>query len=83
MRTAGIAGHGRNVAVYLDDVMNIEVGDEVSGMFTDDGKVVPSTTPAGTAVRALHVGPHDRLAEAYSAIHDWCGKNQRKPAGIY
>src|SRR5678815_4504304 len=53
-----LKGAGRHVAVYLDDVMNIEVGVELDGPFAGAGEVVPSATPAGEVATTTHYGPY-------------------------
>src|SRR5258706_16120607 len=42
-----IAGAGRHVALYLDDVINLEVGVEMAAPFAGDGDVIGSALPAG------------------------------------
>ncbi len=79
-RSAGLPRPGRHLAVYLDDVMNIEVGVELEQPFTSDGRVVCSSTPAGLVATAAHFGPYGRLGEAHNAIQRWCKENGRQPA---
>lgn len=81
LKSAGISGAGRHVAVYLDGAINLEVGAEVSQPIQGDGQVVGSATPAGTVATTVHMGPYHRLSEAHAAIHDWCAANQREMAG--
>jgi effector-binding domain-containing protein len=59
----------------------IEVGVQVPGPFEGDGRVVCSATPGGTAARALHVGPYDKLGDAHDAVRLWCRKNNHPIAG--
>ena len=79
IRSPGLPRPGRHLAVYLDDVMNIEVGVEVDQPFTGSGPVVCSRTPAGTVATTAHFGPYNRLGEAHEAIHKWCKENGRTP----
>jgi effector-binding domain-containing protein len=81
VRANGIPNPGRHVAVYLDDVMNIEVGVEVGQPFTGDGRVNCSATPAGLAATTAHFGPYHRLGDAYAAIANWCSANGHTFAG--
>ncbi len=81
IRSSGITGAGRHIALYLDCVMNIEVGVEVAGPFVSDGNVIYSETPAGTVAEATHFGPYNRLGDAHDAIHQWCSANHRELAG--
>jgi effector-binding domain-containing protein len=68
---------GRNVMLYKDDAPTVEVGAEVSGPFAGNGRVVPSTLPAGRAARTVARGgptPHG-LAKAHNAVLEWCNAN--------
>ncbi len=75
VRSSGLPNPGRHVAVYLDSVMNIECGVEVSQPFTGNGRVVCSSTPGGVVVTTVHWGPYNRLGEAYDAVDKWCAQN--------
>jgi effector-binding domain-containing protein len=66
---------GRHVALYLDCVMNIEVGVEVLQPFAGNGRVVCSALPTGLAVTTAHLGPYNKLSDAYDAVRDWATKN--------
>ena len=81
VRSTGVTGAGRHIAVYLDCLINLEVGVEVTGPFAGDGNVVCSATPAGNVATATHLGPYDRLDEAHSAIRNWCAAHHRALAG--
>jgi hypothetical protein len=80
LRTHKVAGAGRHVAVYLDSVMNLEVGVElVAALAAPVGEVVPSALPAGDVATTTHFGPYQGLAAAHHAIHRWCEANHREP----
>jgi effector-binding domain-containing protein len=72
---------GRHVALYLDDVMNIEVGAEVSQPFAGNARVVCSALPTGTAATATHWGSYAKLGEAHDAVRNWAAKNGHALAG--
>jgi len=72
---------GRNVAVYWDGSIRLEVGVELLGSFTEVGNVVRSATPSGTVARATHFGPYGGLGAAHEAIRTWCTANNHNPAG--
>lgn len=72
---------GRNVAVYLNADIALEVGVEVPVAFEENGEVVRSATPAGLAASVAHYGPYQELGTAYRAIHEWCGANGYRPSG--
>jgi effector-binding domain-containing protein len=81
LRGAGGARPGRNVAVYLDDQINLEVGVEVGGPIVGSGVVMNSATPAGRVATTTHWGPYERLGEAHTAILQWCAIHQYALAG--
>jgi effector-binding domain-containing protein len=81
LRAQQITGAGRHVAVYLDHVINLEVGVELDAPFGGCGEVVPSTLPSGPVVATTHYGPYGRLHEAHDAIRQWCQNNGHVPAG--
>lgn len=81
VRSRGIPGAGRLVALYHDDQINLEVGVELDSPLAEDVEVVASATPAGEVATATHFGPYNRLHEAHRAVHDWCAHHGREPAG--
>jgi effector-binding domain-containing protein len=81
VRAAEIKPRGRNVALYLDDEIDLEVGVEVAGPFASDGTVVLSMTPAGPVATAIHMGPYNRLHETHMAVRQWCADNHHEIAG--
>ena len=81
VRSANLPHPGRNLALYLDGEMNLEVGVEVTQPFTGNDRVVCSSTPAGMVATAVHWGPYDRLGEAHKAVHEWCATHGHKVAG--
>jgi len=72
---------GRHVAIYWDGSIRLEVGVEVAGPFAEQGDVVRSATPGGTAVSTIHYGPYQRLGDAHAAIRDWSRAQGRPLAG--
>ncbi len=81
MRSSGLPHPGRNLALYLDGEMNIEVGVEVVQLFEGNDRVVCSSIPAGTVATTAHFGPYDRLGEAHAAIHQYCSDHGHELAG--
>ena len=51
---------GRNVAIYWNSEIRLEVGVELLGPFIRQGEVVLSATPAGAVASATHFGPYSR-----------------------
>ena len=72
---------GRLVALYLDDVMNIEVGVEVSEAFAGLEDLPRSATPAGRVAATTHIGGYERLHDAHVAIHTYCKDQGHRFAG--
>jgi effector-binding domain-containing protein len=81
VRALKIAGAGRHVALYWDDVCHLDVGVELDAPFAGHGEVVGSATPAGTVATTTHFGPYNQLAGAHQAIREWCAKNSYSLAG--
>jgi effector-binding domain-containing protein len=81
VREVGLVGPGRNIALYLDGVINLECGVEVAGSFTGNGRVIPSSTPAGMVATTTHLGPYERLGEANAAILAACKERGLELAG--
>ena len=80
-RAQKVPGAGRHVAIYWDDVFNLEVGVELDAPFAGHEEVVGSATPGGTVATAVHFGPYQRLPEAHQAIRRWCAKHGYTLAG--
>jgi effector-binding domain-containing protein len=72
---------GRNVALYWDDSIRLEVGVELHGPFAEHGDVVRSATPAGAVALATHFGPYGGLGAAHDAVQQWCQANGHRLAG--
>ena len=93
MKARGIKSTGHNVVVYRDepgrDLMHapggipVDIGAEVEAPFESDGELSCTTTPAGRFISVLHIGPVDRLGEAYDAIHAHIRAQNLKLAGPY
>ncbi len=81
VRSQQIPGAGRNVAVYRDDLINLEVGVELDAPFPGYGEVVGSEIPAGFVATTTHYGPYRLLHKAHEAIRLWCEKNGHPLAG--
>jgi effector-binding domain-containing protein len=82
IRSSPLLHPGRNLALYLDGEINLEVGVEMFQAFEGNGQVFCSRTPAGTVVTAAHIGPYEGLHGAHAAICKWCRENGRAVPGI-
>ena len=72
---------GRNVAIYWDGSIRLEAGVELQGPFAEDGEVVRSATPVGSAASTTHFGPYGDLGAAHVAIQEWCAKHNHRLTG--
>ena len=72
---------GRNVAIYWDGAIRLEVGVELHGPFAETDDVVISQTPSGRVACVTHLGPYSQLRAANDAIKDWCRANNHGLAG--
>jgi effector-binding domain-containing protein len=81
VRAQQIKGAGRNVALYLDDQINLEVGVELSAPVAAHDPLIVSSIPSGTVATAIHLGPYNQLPQAHRAIRDWCAKRGHALAG--
>jgi effector-binding domain-containing protein len=75
---------GRNVMLYMNDAPNVEIGAEVGGSFVGDGRVVPSSLPAGRAATTVARGvpTPGGLAQAHVAVRDWCAASGHELTGV-
>ena len=72
---------GRNVAIYWDAGIRLEVGVELAAPFSEEGEIVRSATPAGLAASVIHFGPYAGLGAAHEAIRQWCTDHHHRLAG--
>ena len=72
---------GRNVAVYWDGSIRLEVGVELEEAFEEPGDIFRSATPAGLAASVAHFGPYAQLGPAHEAIRHWCRVHGHQLAG--
>ncbi|MBV8968487.1 MAG: GyrI-like domain-containing protein [Verrucomicrobia bacterium] len=82
----GLREDGHNIFLYHQpagcaDPMEVDFGVEVVREFAPSGEVRPVKTPSGEVAVATHIGPYDRLGQAYDAIHAWAAANDRAFAG--
>jgi effector-binding domain-containing protein len=71
----------QNVMLYKDQRPDVEVGVLVSGPFEGEGRVIPSTLPAGEVVTATHCGDYGRLGVTHAAVRDYAATQGRELAG--
>jgi len=81
IRRREVRSHGRNVAVYLNDRIDLEVGVEVGPDAAPSDDVALSATPAGVVATTTHLGPYDRLRQAHPVVRPWCDAHELRLAG--
>jgi effector-binding domain-containing protein len=81
VRSQKIQGAGRHVAVYLDQVFNLEVGVELEAPFGGHGEVIDSSLQAGEVATTTHFGPYQLLGNSHDAVQQWCAANGRELVG--
>lgn len=80
----GIEAAGAPWTRYLDvgvTEVELEVAAPVRETMTAEGPVIAGVVPGGSVVRTLHVGPYERLPEAYEAVNAWMAEHHVQPAG--
>ena len=60
-----------------DMEFGVPVAEPVAGM----GRVAAGELPGGPAITTQHVGPHERLGEAYARIESWLKEQNRERVG--
>ena len=81
LKSHNITGPGRHIALYRDDIINLEVGVEMAHPFPGAGEVIPSSLPAGRVATTCHMGPYQNLHFAHVAIRNWCANQGHTLAG--
>jgi effector-binding domain-containing protein len=93
MKARNIKSTGHNVVVYHDEPgrdlihsaggIPVDIGAEILEPFQSDDQLTCTETPSGRFISAVHVGPIDRLHEAYDTIHAAVQSDGYKLAGPY
>jgi effector-binding domain-containing protein len=64
----GLYDRGHNIMLYKDDVLNVEIGVQVSGPFESAGRVRGSSLPGGLVATATHTGPIALIGDTHRAV---------------
>lgn len=78
----GLEPAGPPVAVYggmPTESVDVTAGFPVHGPVRVSGDLVVRDLPGGSVVQAVHVGPYDGLAQAYSEVMRWMGARHLTP----
>jgi effector-binding domain-containing protein len=62
------------------ETIELEVGFPVSGTASAADGATPGTLPGGPVVRAVHVGPYERLRQTYDEMYLWMQAEGLEPA---
>ena len=84
LATLGIEPAGMPMVIYHDfgpDGVDAEVCLPVALELLASGEFQSRVLPASTVARTLHVGPYDKLENAYGAIMAWIPKHEFDVAG--
>jgi effector-binding domain-containing protein len=58
--------------------VDIEAGFSTTGSIRPEGRIETGSLPGGEVATVLHVGPYDRVGEAYEAVEAWLEKTGRE-----
>lgn len=76
---------GPPYAAYFNmdmDNLDVEAGVTVAQELPGEGQIKPGAIPASKAAACMHVGPYDRLSDAYAALGQWIDKEGLEPTGV-
>ena len=60
---------------------DLETGIPVVEPVAGEGRIAGGDLPGGPAATTWHLGPHDKLGEAYARIQAWLNVHDREPNG--
>jgi effector-binding domain-containing protein len=84
MQAKVIAPVGPPFAIWhdmKDGMVDMECGFPVASLAEVEGRIRSSKLPGGKVATAIHIGPYDKLGEAYSAIESWIKDKEYQTAG--
>ncbi|MCB0769116.1 MAG: GyrI-like domain-containing protein [Flavobacteriales bacterium] len=65
------------------DTFDFELGFPVAKAIMPKGRVVNAVLPAAQVVRAVYVGPYERLAQAWAEMEQWVNGNKYVGTGRF
>ena len=84
LRLLGVAPSGAPFVIYhefgtdgIDAEVSVPIGEPVAAA----GKTESRVLPAMTVARTIHVGPYEKLGDAYTALWDWIKSHGFEIAG--
>ena len=84
IRRQGVYPTGPPFALYHgfdEDAVDIEGGMPVETTLPGEGRVVSGQIPGGPVASTVHIGPYEKLVEAYDALHIWLREQGKEIAG--
>lgn len=67
---------------FHERTVDLEAGIPVAEPVSGEGQIVAGELPGCRVAATWHVGPYERLPEAYQALEAWLRENKRKLAGV-
>ena len=61
--------------INMESSLDIEIGVPIEEAAPGNGRIKPSTLPAGRYVSLVHIGPYDQLMQANATLLDWAKNN--------
>jgi effector-binding domain-containing protein len=84
LRLLGVSASGAPFVIYHDfgaEGIDAEVSVPIGEPITAAGKIESRELPAMTVARTVHVGPYERLGDAYTALWSWIRQHELEVAG--
>ncbi len=67
---------------FDDEKTDMEVGFPVAGPQKGEGRIKPCTLPGGKVATATHIGPYEKLSEAYAEMQKWMAAKGLRPKQV-
>jgi effector-binding domain-containing protein len=84
LRSLGVSPAGPPFVIYhefgadgIDAEVSVPIGEPVAA----GGRIESRVLPAMTVARTVHVGPYEKLGDAYAAVSAWVGSHGFEAAG--
>ena len=62
--------------------LDVEIGFPVPAALAGKDQIQPGEVPGGAAASCVHVGPYDRVSQAYEALQAFVAEQGREPTGV-
>jgi effector-binding domain-containing protein len=84
LRLLGVSPSGPPLVIYHEfgaDGIDAEVSVPIGEPIATAGKIKSRVLPAMTVARTLHLGPYEKLGDAYTALWNWIRSHGYEVAG--